>query len=211
MADNMNISALPNAAAEIQRCSRCGAGKLIEEFTRLWEKKIRVSKTCNACSESRATSYNSTNSRSVRSDSVQDELIVIQQDDQFEVTDHDELLYHVGELEDIIKTKFGADQENLPEHVGFAVDIELKEAIKDGSRYYWEIKNVYYGEKNNVHNGVVTAFLICTQRNDRIQQTSDVTVIRRSEARKAISREGVLPTFVLIDKDSGEIAAVEEA
>ncbi|CAG8648670.1 8991_t:CDS:1, partial [Paraglomus occultum] len=130
-----------------------------------------------------------------RSDSVQDELIVIQQDDRFDMNDHDEFLYHVGKLKEIIKTKFGADQENLPEHIRFTVDIELEEELidqqsvmdhksdrqkqyynnligmivtllEDGSRYYWEIRKVYYGEKNNVHNGVVTAFLRCTQRND---------------------------------------------
>ena len=52
-------------------------------------------------------------------------------DEQFEVNDHDELLYHVGEIEEIIKTKFGTDQENLPEHVGFALDIELEEELID--------------------------------------------------------------------------------
>src|SRR6185312_11077367 len=60
--------------------------------------------------------------------------------------------------------------------------------LEDGSQYYWEIKNVHYGERNNAHTGIITVFLRCAQRDDHNYQTSNSTVKRRSEAHRAIKR-----------------------
>ena len=50
---------------------------------------------------------------------------------QFEVNNHDELLYNIGDLEEIIQINFGTNQENLPDQVEFVVDVELEEGLVD--------------------------------------------------------------------------------
>jgi len=171
---------------------------------------------CNRCSAQKKqvstnkgpTIENTTSYEPPASDDDSNQLIVSDRENE-------ELIYELGDLEELVAVHFQQEEGEEDNHVQFSVLIELSDElvemplheidqnninqdtfhrivntlvvlIEAGSKYYWELNKLYINTKAY---GCASAYLSCSQRIERQhKRLCDQPVQRISEVRPAVER-----------------------
>ena len=132
--------------------------------------------------------------------------------------ENEELIYDLGDLEELVALRFQGEDGEENDHVQFSVMIELNDElvemplnemdqnnisndvfhrivntliilIEAGSKYYWELNKLYINTKADQPYGCASAYLSCSQRIERQhKRLSDQPVQRISELRPGIEQ-----------------------
>jgi hypothetical protein len=200
-------------------CTRCRVTRPIDDFMRTRGTKTGPWAVCNRCSAQKKQSLtnkgptieNTTSYESPASDDDSNQLIESDRENE-------ELIYELGDLEELVAVHFQEEEGEEHSHVQFSVTIELSDElvemslheidqnnisqntfhrivntlvilIEAGSKYYWELNKLYINTKDDQSCGCASAYLFCSQRIERQHKhPCDQPVQRISEVRPAIER-----------------------